>query len=98
MITNQINEISVWLDQLEDEGLDVSLLRLLCGYNYFSNSIVDSSGYNEQMDGDGHGTSYGQYVGYGEGAFNSGEGFEYGYGHSWFYEPDGDGCMAYWNH
>lgn len=34
MIIYQINEISVWLDQLEDEGQDVLSMRLLCSYNY----------------------------------------------------------------
>lgn len=34
MLVSQINEISVWLDQQEDEGLDVSLLRNMCVYNY----------------------------------------------------------------
>lgn len=37
MITNEINEITVWLDQLEYEGQDVSSFRILCSYNYFCN-------------------------------------------------------------
>lgn len=57
MITNQINEISVWLDQLEDEGVDVSLMRLLCTYNYLSNFsfFQFGSGYSFGNSGFGDG-------------------------------------------
>ena len=34
-----VNEITVWLDQLEEDGQDVFSFRLLCNYNYLSNSI-----------------------------------------------------------
>lgn len=40
MIINLINEFTVWIDSLEDEGIDVSLLRLLCSYNYFPYLMV----------------------------------------------------------
>lgn len=45
MITNEINEISIWLDQQEDEGLDVSSLRILCAYNYFTPFLVSLISY-----------------------------------------------------
>lgn len=93
MITNLINETSVWLDQLEDEGIDVSFLRLLCTYNYLSNFIVDGNGYEWGVDfswgndrdrgemgvGD---TSYADFLDFGEitGHCDSrGQGFGYGY-------------------
>lgn len=34
-----VNEITVWLDQLEEQGVDVSLCRILTEYNYLLNFI-----------------------------------------------------------
>lgn len=88
MITNQINEVSVWADQLEDEGQDVSLLRLLCIYNYISLFF----GYNYGFDFEYHtdecegspcscdylecrscGMEYNDDDGHGSGLFRSGD-------------------------
>lgn len=67
MIINKINEIGVWLDQLEDEGVDVSLMRLLCIYGYLALSINSENIYvfvgsyylgSAFTEGDGFGDSY----------------------------------------
>ena len=53
MLTNKINEITVWLDQLEDEGQDVSLIRLLCSYNYLVSIVVHGDKYLTTVELDG---------------------------------------------
>ena len=61
MITSQVNEITVWLDQQEDEGQDVSLSRILCSYNYLfdvmsfdhlGNMFNDENNFGNADDGD----------------------------------------------
>ena len=90
MITSQINEITVWADQLEDEGQDVSSLRTLCVYNYFSylcgyggvheygNTTGFGNGYSDVYEcGNGYGSGYGYGNGSGDG-YGSGSGSGYG--------------------
>lgn len=64
MIINEINEITVWLDQLEDEGQDISSLRSLCSYNYLSWVLLTSYYYNVGAYGHGdiHTANYGNVV------------------------------------
>ncbi len=61
MIKTTINEITVFADKLEDDGLNVSLLRLLSIYNYPCNILVESNGFEYNMDGT---------AGFGSGGYN----------------------------
>ena len=66
---NEINEITVWLDQLEDEGQDVSLMRLLCSYNFLSPFIGDRdvTHFCANTFGNGYAWDYATYWGNGNG-------------------------------
>lgn len=98
MITSQINETTVWLDQLEDEGQDVFASRLLCTYNYFNCLLgngpdvimeLDRFGYREEIgNGVGHGSGHGTK--YGVGNLGDGDRRKYGDGYVFGF-GDGDG-------
>lgn len=49
-----INEITVWADKLEDEGTDVSLIRLLCSNNFLCNVVMYSEFVSHFFHGDGN--------------------------------------------
>ena len=55
-----INEITVWLDQLEDDGQDVSCLRLLCSYNYLPCSLSIAFDHKDYRSYIGFGDELGQ--------------------------------------
>lgn len=89
---NEINEITVWLDQLEDEGQDVSLMRLLCSYNFLSPFIGDRdvTHFCANTFGNGYAWDYATYWGNGNGNGDKYGGGDVGggYGDGYF---DGDG-------
>lgn len=96
MLTNNINETSVWLDQQEDEGLDVSLMRLLCSYNYLA-CIINDIYINGRISGNGWGYRYNldveqmeDYFVHGAGEYNDGcgdgDGTKYSDGDIGYYE------------
>lgn len=61
MLQGTVNEITVFLDQQEDEGIDTSLLRTLCIYNYLSNFLMSGLFFADRQnfgDGASHGEGY----------------------------------------